>query len=87
MQGLWVRGEVFGTLATGRPRSKKQVKAILAANPHDVALEATSLLGREYDGPVDQAPNGKYSFVGPDPYRDRRFYGTLTVFNGTYKVV
>jgi len=49
-------------------------------------LEATSMFGNEYDGPVANAPEGRYTFVGPDPYTSRKFYGTLTIRDGMVKV-
>lgn len=70
MQGLFVNG--------ARPKSKKAVKEALAAG-ESVQLEATSVFGNEYSGPVSLAPPGTYAFVGPDPYRARNFYGTITV--------
>ena len=66
--------------------SKKKIKEAVAADPSKVYLVATSMFGNEYDGPVSEAPNGSYTFVGPDPYNKRSFYGTIKVFNGTYKV-
>jgi hypothetical protein len=62
-----------------RPKSKKAVKEACADDPTRVRLEATSVFGNEYDGPVSEAPDGSYSFVGPDPYTKRNFYGTITV--------
>ena len=70
MQGIFINGR--------RPKSKKEVKEAVAAGLR-VSLEATSMFGNEYDGPVSEAPNGTYSFVGPDPYRLRNFYGNITV--------
>lgn len=78
MQGIFVNHE--------RPASKKAVKEAVAVDPSKVALEATSLFGKEYDGPLSEAPDGKYYFVGPDPYRSRKFYGTVIVRAGTIKV-
>lgn len=70
MQGLFVDGH--------RPKSKKQVKETVAADPTRVRLEATSLFDNEYDGVVTQMPEGKgVPFVGPDPYHRRDFYGTI----------
>lgn len=60
-----------------RPKSKKEVQEAVRAGK-TVSLEATSMFGNEYDGPVDEAPDGTYTFVGPDPYTKRNFYGTLT---------
>jgi hypothetical protein len=79
MQGIFINYR--------RPASKKAVKEAVAANPGSVQLEATSMLGNEYEGPVDTAPSGKYTFVGPDPYNKRSFYGTIVVkADGTVKV-
>jgi hypothetical protein len=64
-----------------RPKSKKAVKDILA-DGGKVYLEGTSVFGNEYSGLVDDAPNGTYTFVGPDPYNSRKFYGTMVVSNG-----
>lgn len=73
-QGIFVGGN--------RPKSKKAIKEAFAINPQSVRLEATSLFGNEYDGPIVDAPQGSHNFVGPDPYKDRKFYGTITVKNG-----
>lgn len=76
MQGIYVSDN--GVTFT-RPKSKKAIKELVAADPSRVSIEATSLHGNEYDGPVSDAPVGKYLFVGPDPYTSRKFYGTLTI--------
>jgi hypothetical protein len=78
MQGIYVN--------YNRPASKKAVKEAIAADPAKVSLEATSMFGNEYDGPVSEAPPGRYSFVGPDPYTKRNFYGTITVSGAGIKV-
>lgn len=70
-QGIWINGE--------RPKSKKAVKEAIAEDPSRVRLEATSLMGNEYDGPVSGAPAGTHDFVGPDPYTKRNFYGNIIV--------
>lgn len=70
MQGIFVQGQ--------RPKSKKAVKEAVAAG-NTVRLEATSLFGNEYDGDIADAPDGDYTFVGPDPYTSRKFYGTVKV--------
>lgn len=78
MQGLYVKYR--------RPKSKKAVREAIAAGEL-VSLEATSMFGNEYDGPVSEAPPGRYDFVGPDPYNARNFYGSITVkSDGTVKV-
>lgn len=80
MQGLYVNRI--------RPKSKAAVKRALADQPsgESVQLEATSVFGNEYDGLLSDAPDGRYTFVGPDPYTSRKFYGTITVTNGKAKV-
>jgi hypothetical protein len=78
MQGIFINGQ--------RPASKKAIKEAVVAGGR-VRIEATSMFGNEYDGDVSQAPDGKYTFVGPDPYTKRNFYGTITVKGGTAKVV
>lgn len=71
MQGLFLKG--------ARPKTKTAVKHAVAAGELDrILIEATSLFGNEYDGPLTEAPDGEYHFVGPNPYSDRRFYGTIT---------
>ncbi len=71
MQGIFINGK--------RPTSKNAVAEAVKADPASVVAEATSFFGGEYDGPVSGlTPGGKsIAFVGPDPFRDRRFYGTI----------
>jgi hypothetical protein len=71
MQGIFINGQ--------RPKSKKAVREAVAANPATVRAEATSMFGNEFDGSLAEYGGGTISFVGPDPYTDRRFYGTITV--------
>lgn len=77
MQGIFINGS--------RPKSKKQVKEAIA-DKQRVRLEATSIFGNEFDGMIDDAPDGTYTFVGPDPSRDRRFYGTIKKQGDVIKV-
>jgi hypothetical protein len=75
------------TLGVARPSSKKAVKDAIASNPDGVYIEATSPFGQEYDGPAGDLPVGtKVSFVGPDPYTSRKFYGTIEWRNGALRV-
>ena len=69
MQGIFIDGR--------RPKSKKEIREIVALDPARVRLEATSMAGNEYDGLVSNAPSGIYVFVGPDPYKNRKFYGRI----------
>lgn len=76
-QGIFVNGF--------RPKSKKEVKEAHAAGAI-VSLEATSVFGNEYDGPITDAPDGTYTFVGPDPYTKRSFYGNITKKGNVIKI-
>lgn len=78
MQGIWLKGY-------RRPKSKKEVKEAIASG-EGVVLEATSIFGNEYEGRVSEAPDGSYTFVGPDPATSRKFYGTITKSGDTIKV-
>jgi len=75
MQGLFIAGS--------RPRSKKQVKELVAGinagdeDPFALVFEATSVFGNEYDGSLANAPKRSYTFVGPDPHTSRKFYLTI----------
>lgn len=76
-QGIFIEGR--------RPKSKKAVREAVEAGLN-VRIEATSWHGNEYDGSVENMPIGTVSFVGPDPERDRRFYGTITRTTNSVKV-
>lgn len=65
--------------------SKKALREWSAAG-HDWIVEATSWHGNEFDGSILRAPDGTYSIVGPDPYRDRRWYATVTKRDGKVTV-
>ena len=70
-----------------RPKSKKAIKDLLVnGDLGRISLEATSLFGNEYEGPLCDAPNGTYTYVGPDPYTSRKFYGNIVISNGKVKV-
>lgn len=71
--GIFVNGR--------RPKSKKEVKEIAASDPSNVYVEATSIFGNEKSGTLDKLPNGTYTFVGPDPYTKRNFYGNIVKTN------
>jgi len=69
-QGIWI--------GQHRPKSKKEVKEAIAADPFNVQVEATSMFGNEFDGQVTEMPENKVIyFVGPDPYTKRNFYGQI----------
>ena len=76
MDGLYVKSETGRWV---RPTSKKAVKEAIAADPASVTVESTSLFGG-VGGAVDTLPAGTtITFVGPDPYTSRKFYGTIKV--------
>ena len=84
MQGLYVRNSSVSPLR--RPKSKKEVRELVATNQlRNVVIEATSLYGREYQGPLADAPDGTYTICGPDPYQKRSFY--LNIKKAGEKVV
>lgn len=73
MQGVWDR-------AGRRFPSKKALKERARDYGDDAGtfcLQATSLFGDEYDGPIEDAPNGTYYVVGPDPYTSRKWYAQV----------
>lgn len=71
MQGIFIDNR--------RPKSKKEIREAVRDNPGRVRVEATSLFpGTEYEGPVSEIPLGKViTFVGPDPFIKRNFYGSI----------
>lgn len=43
-----------------------------------ITIEATSMFGNEYGGSLADMPETtKVTFVGPDPYTKRNFYGNI----------
>jgi hypothetical protein len=68
---------------TSRPKSKKAIKEAMAKDPASVIIENTSMHGGK-GGRLTLAHfrGEQITFVGPDPYRDRRFYGTISVAAG-----
>ena len=69
-QGIWVDGR--------RPNSKKEVREAVVADPATVNVEATSIFGNEYDGPLSEWDGKGYiTFVGPDPATKRSFFGNI----------
>lgn len=75
MQGVFVSYK--------RPKTKKELRT---ADPSDITLEATSIFGNEYDGPLTEAPPGQYYIVGPDPHTKRNWYATITKTDAGVKI-
>lgn len=77
--GIWLNG-------TTRPASKKAVKEAIARDPYSVLVECTSMFGG-FSGGLGQMEMGdRIDFVGPDPFRARNFFGTITRTASGYKV-
>lgn len=75
--GLFIfAGDGFGRLR--RPKSKKEVKEVAAADPSRIVVENTSLYGGFEGGANGLEVGESITFVGPDPYTDRAFFGTIT---------
>ena len=74
-----------------RPKSKKEVREFVrdsyqltpegddpATSLMHLRIEATSMFGNEFDGPLSaNRKENPITFVGPDPYSDRKFYGRI----------
>jgi hypothetical protein len=58
--------------------TKKALKEALGEEPRFIE---TSPFGPQYSG------DGRYSVVGPDPYRARNWYAMVTIENGVIKKV
>jgi len=72
-----------------RPKSKKQVKEAMRDDPQSVTWDCTDMFGPWIDCTHrgDLLPDGlNDTFVGPDPYTDRKFYGQIKVQGGKVKV-
>jgi hypothetical protein len=65
-------------------KSKKELKEYLTQDQTPshlsaITLENTAFLTDGYSGPLSRAPKKVhgYTFVGPNPYEHRNFYGSL----------
>ena len=73
--------------------SKAAMKRAIEADSRSVMFRSVSPLGQQWEGTAqefgwsDRAKNGlKLTIVGPDPFTDRRWYGTVEIKNGKLKV-
>ena len=62
---------------TRRPRSKKQIKELAKDDPRAILLELTRLGHEDVLSFEELVDRKTYFFVGPDPARERKFYGQL----------
>ena len=60
-----------------RPKTKKELKELVAKDPANIQLEATSQFGDEFDGSLSRAPIRSYYVVGPDPRHNRSWYAEI----------
>jgi hypothetical protein len=60
-----------------RPRTKKALKEAVVQSPDEVFVEETSLFGDQFEGWLNEAPEGRYYVVGPDPERKRAWFATI----------
>lgn len=60
-----------------RPPTKKYLKKAVTDNSSSVFVEETSVFGNEFEGFLDEAPEGRYTVVGPDPARRRSWFANI----------
>lgn len=72
--GVFINGE--------RPPSKKALREALKDAPETVVFDQTALIRNEFSGvyiTLDLVPTDTtLTVVGPDPYRNRRWYASVT---------
>lgn len=59
-------------------KTKKELKESIGS---PLRYVETSMFGPEY------TPNGTFCVVGPDPYKNRKWFATVTMENGVIKKV
>lgn len=79
--------------AGGLFKSKAAMKRAVEADPRKVRFESVSPMGQQWSGTAqeflwsDRAAAGlKLTVVGPNPFTDRSWYGTVEVKNGKLKI-
>jgi hypothetical protein len=60
-----------------RPPTKKSLREAVGVAPGEVFVQEISAFANEFEGWLDEAPEGRYSVVGPDPERSRRWFGAI----------
>lgn len=81
MDGIFINGQ--------RPRSKRALKEALADDPTRVEVEWTSLFAAlpSWSRVSDMPLGSSVTFVGPDPYTRRNFYGTISrKMDGSFRI-
>lgn len=67
-----------------KPKTKKAFKEMVTQGKG--TFQATSMMGNEYDGPIDQAPIGNYTVVGPCAYTKRNWYASVKITDKGIKI-
>ena len=68
--------------------TKKMLKDLVKTGPSQVFFYPTSEIGQTWSGSLAELPKGvTLSVVGPDPYRSRKWYASITkTLAGNWKV-
>lgn len=76
-----------GALVNGkRPATKKALRDALTQDPTQVTFDGVSPF-KPFAGRVTDLPAGdKLQVTGPDPFRTRNWYATVTIVGGNVKV-
>ena len=63
--------------------TKKNLKQLIATVPEEVRLESNAMFPPFYSGVASEVNEGhKFTVVGPDPYKSRKWYATVEKRNG-----
>lgn len=74
-------------VAGGRPKTKKALKEALTDAPQTVRFEGTSAMGPQFRGYARDLTEGiRLSVAGPDPYTSRKWFATVELINGKFKI-
>lgn len=62
-----------------RPKSKKALRDALKNAPNTVTFDPTSMFDKGGTRTIDNLyPDDKFQVTGPDPYKDRKWYATIS---------
>jgi len=68
------------------PKSKKEMKQRIEAEPHTVTLYSTSVFGQHFNSSLPHLDDGWYVVTGPNPYDNRKWYANVKIHDGIAKV-
>ena len=70
--------ECWATVDGVPPKYKKTLKTAVAERPGSVRFKSVGGLFSRFSGGLDDIPPGTIlTVVGPDPFKDRRWYATV----------